>query len=421
MDPAARAGTGSSVDEDGGVHLRTGRVLASGLLCLALTACSSGSGGRGAASGSSTTAADTSASQSSGPASSASSASPQEASVDRVLGELDLRARVSQLFLVGVPLDDLGTADAVVRSGAGGVFLAGRSQASAGELAGIARRWQSEAPGPALWVAVDQEGGKVQSLKGPGFARLPSAVAQGALPNDQLAALAGGVGAALHGAGINLNLAPVADVVPAGTEHDNAPIGFYDRQYGSTAAAVAEDAGTVVDGLAHAGVTATLKHFPGLGRVRGNPDTQAGVTDPVTAADDDQVAAFGTLARSPAHPFVMVSSATYPRIDPANQAMFSRAVLTGLLREQLSFEGVIVSDDVGEAEAVQGIPAGQRAVRFLRAGGTMVLTVTPDDVPAMVDEVVRTSQGDAAFARTVDAAVRTALLAKAEAGLLPSG
>ena len=182
-----------------------------------------------------------------------------------------------------------------------------------------------------------------------------------------------------------------------------------------------EAAGTVVDGLALAGVTATLKHFPGLGRVRGNPDTQAGVIDSVTAADDDQVAAFGTLARSPAHPFVMVSSATYPRIDPANQAMFSRAVLTGLLREQLCFEGVIVSDDVGEAEAVQGVPAGQRAVRFLRAGGTMVLTVTPDDVPAMVDEVVRTSQGDAAFARTVDAAVRTALLAKAEAGLLPSG
>jgi beta-N-acetylhexosaminidase len=410
------------VDEDEGVHLRPGRFLASGLLCLALTACSSGPAGRVAASASSTPdSPNTSAPESSGSQSSASSASPQEALVDQVLDELDPRARVAQLFLVGIPLGDLATGDAVVRSGAGGVFLAGRSSASAGELAGTTRRWQSEAPGPALWVAVDQEGGKVQSLKGPGFARLPSAVTQGALPHDQLAALTADVGKALHGAGINLNLAPVADVVPAGTEHDNAPIGFYDRQYGGTAAAVTEAAGTVVDGLAGAGVTATLKHFPGLGRVRGNPDTQTGVTDPVTSADDEQVAAFGTLADSPAHPFVMVSSATYPRIDPANQAMFSRVVLTELLRDRLAFEGVIVSDDVGEAEAVQGVPAGQRAVRFLRAGGTMVLTVTPDDVPAMIDEVVRTSRSDPAFARTVDAAVRIALLAKAEAGLLPTG
>ena len=134
--------------------------------------------------------------------------------MDRVLDELDLRARVAQLFLVGVPLGDLGTADAVVRIGAGGVFLAGRSETSAGELAGTARRWQSEAPGPALWVAVDQEGGKVQSLKGPGFARLPTAVAQGALPRPAGRGSPATFGAALHGAGINLNLAPVADVVP---------------------------------------------------------------------------------------------------------------------------------------------------------------------------------------------------------------
>jgi len=270
-------------------------------------------------------------------------------------------------------------------------------------------------------VAVDQEGGQVQSLQGPGFERLPSALEQGALPPDRLAALTGEVGDALHGAGINLNLAPVADVVPAGTERDNAPIGFYDRQYGSTAPAVTEAAGTVVEELADAGVTATLKHFPGLGRVRANPDTDAGVTDAVTSADDDQVAAFGTLARSPDHPFVMISSATYPRIDGANQAMFSRAVISGVLRDRLQFEGVVVSDDVGNAEAVQAVPPGRRAVRFLEAGGTMVLTVAPDDVPAMIDEVLRTSRDDAGFARTVEDAVRTALLAKAEAGLLPAG
>jgi beta-N-acetylhexosaminidase len=341
-----------------------------------------------------------------------------ESLVTAALDRLDTRARVAQLFLVGVPLDDLDAGAAVVRSGVGGVFLAGRSELSTVRLAATTAAWQSDAPGPALWVAVDQEGGAVQALKGPGFARLPSALAQGALSPGRLAGLAGDLGNALHAAGVNLDLAPVADIVPAGTEKQNAPVGFYDRQYGSTAETVVAAAGTVVEGLADAGVTATLKHFPGLGRVHGNTDSTAAVTDTVTTADDDQVAAFGTLARSPADPFVMVSSATYSRIDPANQAMFSSAVLTDLLRDRLGFDGVILTDDVGNAAAVQHVPPGQRAVRFLHAGGTMVLTVDPDDVPAMIDAVVEAGEHDAGFAHAVDAAVRTALLAKARAGLL---
>jgi beta-N-acetylhexosaminidase len=340
--------------------------------------------------------------------------------VTTALEGLDLREQVAQLFLVGVPLDGLGAGAAVVRSGVGGVFLAGRSDIAAADLAATTAQWQAAAPGPGLWVAVDQEGGAVQSLKGPGFARLPSALEQGALARDQLAALAGGLGRALSAAGVNLDLAPVADVVPAGTEQDNAPVGAHDRQYGSTAATVTAAAGTVVEGLADAGVTATLKHFPGLGRVAGNTDRTAGVTDGVTTADDDQVAAFGTLSRSPAQPFVMASSATYSRIDPAHQAVFSSAVLTGVLRERLGFDGVILSDDVGNAEAVQDVPPGERAVRFLAAGGTMVLTVASDAVPTMIDAVLEKRAHDAGFARAVDAAVRTALLAKARAGLLPA-
>ena len=70
---------------------------------------------------------------------------------------------------------------------------------------------------------------------------------------------------------------------------------------------------TVVDALDRAGVTATLKHFPGLGRVQANTDTTAVVMDAVTTVDDPQVTLFGDLARSAAPPFVMVSSATYYR------------------------------------------------------------------------------------------------------------
>jgi beta-glucosidase-like glycosyl hydrolase len=385
-------------------------------VCLLLAACSSGAPARDAAP---TSSPETSASEPSEaePSEDSSPAAPEDL-VATALEELEPRAEVAQLFLAGVPLDDLDAAEPLVRDGVGGVFLAGRSEAAAAEIAATAADWQELAPGPGLWIAADQEGGRVQTLKGPGFDRLPPAQEQGRLPPQQLAALAEGLGAALADAGVNLDLAPVVDVVPAGTERANAPIGYHQRQYGGTAAEVTRAAGTVVDGLAAAGVTATLKHFPGLGRVRANTDDSAEVVDTVTTARDPDVAVFGTLARSSARPFVMASSATYTRIDAGHLAMFSSVVLTDLLREQLGFDGVILSDDVGAAEAVQDVSPGERAVRFLAAGGTMVLTVEPSDVPTMIDAVLARSERDRAFAATVADAVRTALLAKAHAGLL---
>jgi hypothetical protein len=125
--------------------------------------------------------------------SSSAPADPAEAAVEAALAGLDRRAQVSQLFVVGVPLADLGRGDALVQSGVGGVFLAGRSTAAAADLAATTAAWQDLAPGPRLWVAADQEGGAVQALQGPGFDRLPSALAQGRLPAGELEALATGM------------------------------------------------------------------------------------------------------------------------------------------------------------------------------------------------------------------------------------
>ena len=340
--------------------------------------------------------------------------------VEAALAGLDRRQQVAQLFVVGVPLADLGTGDPLVReAGVGGVFLRGRSQAAVADLAGTTARWVSMAPGPRPWVAADQEGGQVQALSGPGFAPLPPAVEQGRLPPDRLTGLADELGSSLGAAGVTLDLAPVLDVVPPGTEAGNAPIGAFGRQYAGSPDEAVAAAGTIVRGMAAHGVTATLKHFPGLGRVRDNTDTTAHVVDDVTTKDDAQVAAFGALAGSPARPFVMMSTAVYARIDPAAPAAFSRVVVTGLLRGQLGFDGVVISDDLASARAVEGVEVGERAIRFLAAGGTLVLTVDPATLPRMIDAVLARDSADPAFARLVDRAVRTALLAKVHAGLLP--
>ena len=392
------------------VPVRRSAVLPAAVLCVLLTACGAGAGDRaGGASASAT---------STVPTTSAAPPSTADEQVDDALAGLDRREQVAQLFVIGVRLDDLGSGDALVDAGVGGLFLAGRSQTPAEDLRAVTEGWQSTAPGPALWVAVDQEGGAVQTLSGDGFERLPTAQEQGRLPADELTALAADLGTSLDAAGINLDLAPVADVVPAGTEAGNAPIGAYGRQYGSTPEEVVAAAGTIVAGLADAGVTATLKHFPGLGRVAGNTDDTAVVHDGVTTPDDPQLAVFTTLADSPAAPFVMASSAIYDRIDPSTQAMFSPVVLTDVLREQLGFDGVVISDDLGNAEAVSNVAVGDRAVRFLAAGGTLVLSLQPSDLEPMVEAVLARADADPGFAAVVDDAVRTALLAKARAGLL---
>jgi beta-glucosidase-like glycosyl hydrolase len=403
-------------------------VRAAVVLCAVLPLLLASCGGHASRSSSATTSsgrpsrtsssAASSAASSSAPAPPTTTAPAGDAAVEAALSRMDPRQRVAQLFVVGVPLTALASGDALVQQGVGGVFLAGRSTASTGDLGTVTGRWAAEAPGPRPWVAADQEGGQVQTLKGPGFGLLPSALDQGRLPPQQLAALADGMGASLQSAGVTLDLAPVADVVPAGTEHANAPIGFFDRQYGSTPQQVGAAAGTVVDGLGAHRVTAALKHFPGLGRVTANTDTTAGVTDGVTTADDPQVALFGALAGRPAAPMVMVSLAIYSRIDGTQPAAFSPVVVTDLLRGRLGYRGPVISDDLGKAVAVAAVAPGDRAVRFLGAGGTLVLTVVPAQLGPMIDAVTARAAADPAFAARIDAAVRTDLLAKEHAGLL---
>lgn len=339
------------------------------------------------------------------------------------LAGMDLAHRVGQLLLVGVPASDpVGGYAAISPYAVGGVFLAGRSTAGAASIRSAVDALQFKglaATGAFLTVATDQEGGLVQSLKGPGFTLIPTAVEQGQLSTAELAQLTQLWAAELRSAGITLDLAPVADVVPAGTSATNPPIGASHRQYGSDPASVAAAVSTVVAALESLKVGAAVKHFPGLGRVRANTDTSTRAVDSQTTVDDPALQPFvaGIQAGASA---VMISSASYPQVDPNELAPFSSAVITDLLRGRLGFRGVVVSDDLGQAVAVQGRPPGQRAVDFVRAGGDLILTVSSSDVAPMADALI-VAAGDPAFAARVDDAALRVLTGKQEAGLLVCG
>jgi beta-N-acetylhexosaminidase len=333
---------------------------------------------------------------------------------------MSVAERVGQLFMVDSPSTTIAAATqtAIVKYHVGSVILDGNSTLGVAGTAALTARLQRLAGnGPRLFIATDQEGGEVQRLHGSGFSEIPSAVVQGRQDPDQLQVATTVWAGQLRAAGVNVDLAPVLDTVPAGFG-SNPPIGDLDREYGHDPATVTEHGRAALDGLAAAGVAATAKHFPGLGRVSGNTDVSSGVRDNVTTRQDPYLAPFREAIKAGV-PFVMMSTAIYTKIDPDHPAAFSKTIVTGMLRDELGFDGVVISDDLGAAAQVGAYPVGERAVAFISAGGDMVLTVVASQAAAMTAAVIAKAESSPAFKAQVDAAALRVLHAKQARGLLP--
>ena len=341
--------------------------------------------------------------------------------VDTVLGGLDVRSAAGQLLVVGAPLSGATapSLDLVKRLPVGGVLLTGRSSAGVKAVAARNTALQKASSARAgLLVAADQEGGQVQTLTGPGFSAIPTATVQGGWSGQRLTDAAATWGGELKAAGVNLDLAPVSDVLSAQLGPADLAVGVSHRTFGTEPDPVGASVLAFTAGLGRAGVAGAVKHFPGLGRVRANTDTTANVRDTTTAADSPWLDPF-RRAVTAGVPVVMVSSAVYTKIDATQPAAFSRPVITDLLRKGMGFTGVVISDDLGRAVAVASVPAADRAVRFVAAGGDIVLTASPTPAPAMLDGLVAKATADPAFAATVRAATRRVLTAKDALHLLP--
>jgi beta-N-acetylhexosaminidase len=327
--------------------------------------------------------------------------------------------RIGQLFMVGVPVtgSTSGQRAALAAYHVGNVVLMGQSYAGTAAVAAVVRPVRLTATQASVMpiVAVDQEGGYVQHLRGPGFSTIPSALRQGRLTTATLRIDWQGWAAQLRRAGVTLDLAPVADVVPAWIGTANQPIGRYYREYGYTTSVVSPHVAAVVRGIRDAGIGAAAKHFPGLGRASGNTDTTVGVTDP-TRRFDPYLAPFRS-AISAGAPVVMVSTAIYPNIDPHVIGAFSHLIVTTMLRHDLGFTGVIVSDSLN-TKSLSNYSYGTRAVRALDAGVDILLVTDSAPVAAMMSAISDRMKTHVGFASVVRTAVIRVLTTKAAAGLI---
>lgn len=231
------------------------------------------------------------------------------------------------------------------------------------------------------FVSIDQEGGPVTRLDAP-LTVFPAVMALGAAGDPALARRVGAAsGAELRGLGYTVVLAPVADV----TGPQDPTIGV--RSPGSDPRAVSRISSALAAGYLDAGILPTLKHFPGHGGV--GDDTHLGTVTqraPLTQLRERDLLPFAEAVSAGA-PAIMTAHIVLTAVDPQRPSTVSQKVLTGLLREQLGFTGLVVTDALEMAAVASEFGAGQAAVEAVRAGADVLLM--PADPKAAVTALVK--------------------------------
>ncbi|MCW1804713.1 glycoside hydrolase family 3 N-terminal domain-containing protein [Brachybacterium squillarum] len=392
----------------------------------ALAACTAGGGSDGTADGGTSDGgvSDGSASDGGGASDGAATAEPTTpappSAAELLLEDLSEDDLAAQLVMVGVRTGTSIDPELLEEHPVGGFFLLGvwESADAVDEVVDAALDGGREDLPPLL--AVDQEGGQVRMLRGSAARRTSSAARLGEEGAEAVTETYTSIGEDLAARRIPLALSPVADVVDPELGEDNGPVGALDRGFGTDAEQVGACVRAAVEALDAQGVGASLKHFPGLGRVRENTDFSAeGIEDTTTSAEDPFLDSFaeGIAAGADA---VMLASAVYPRIDPDNAAMFSSAVVTDLLRGSLGFDGLVVTDDIGAAKAVADVPVAERATRLLAAGGDVVLTADPSIAAELAEAIAAWAQESPEQAARVRESAGRMLALKEKRGLLGS-
>jgi len=331
---------------------------------------------------------------------------------ERLLSSMTLEEKVGQLFFVRVPADraveDVGTYHL------GGYILFGRDtqDRTANDLIQTIQRYQDAAAIPLL-IGVDEEGGTVVRVSSNPHLRASK------FKSPQKLSASGGMEAVtadahekdvlLHALGFNVNLAPVADVSTSAGDF------IYSRSFGQDASATADYVAQVTARMTADGMGSVLKHFPGYGN---NVDTHTGI-----AVDQRSLETFETSDFLPfqagiraggKQTAVLVSHNIMTCVDDALPASLSPAVHE-ILRDNLGFEGVVMTDDLAMDAVAAYAKDGAVAVMALEAGNDLIITT---DYRTQIPKVIEAVESGALEEPVIDAACLRVLRWKSALGLL---
>jgi beta-N-acetylhexosaminidase len=277
-----------------------------------------------------------------------------------------------------------------------GVILFGPNGGDAAAWRSLTRQVQGAAGGRAL-IMVDQEGGEIRTVDHVGPAT--GQPFQG--PPASVRRTARATGRGLRAAGINVNLAPVADVPRAGSV-------MATRSFAGGPEGIAARTRASVRGLRDGGVAGTVKHFPGLGAATVNTDD--GPSTIGTPVARDLVPFRAAIAEGV--PLVMLSHASYPRLDARRIASQSRPIVTGLLRKRLGYQGVVVTDSLEAAAVLARSGIADAAERSIRAGADLILMTGSASWNAVYPRLLAEARRDPGFRGQIRAAAARVLALK---------
>lgn len=290
---------------------------------------------------------------------------------------LSLEQQVGQLFCIGIPGPeaDAATKDLLAKVHPGGVCLFARNIKEASQTRRLLDDLR-ERCGPNPILTLDQEGGLVDRLR-----RIITPMPAAALIPDS--ATAGNFGRIVSETvamlGFNMDFAPVVDVITPGRE--SVSNGLFSRAFGHSPDDVADMAGAFLEGLQNAGVLGCAKHFPGLGASRVDSHEEL----PQVDVSEDELRAldlvpYGLLIERQAIHSVMVAHAAYPNTRLQERAAdgkllpssLSRRVITDLLRNEVEFDGLVITDDLEMGAIVKNFGVGEACVMAIEAGADML-------------------------------------------------
>lgn len=289
--------------------------------------------------------------------------------------EFTLETKIGQMLMVGFSGRYLSEESAIIQdlraNKVGSIVLFGHNLASAGQAAALTSMLSAASALPLL-ISVDQEGGFVSRF-GAWSGITPNYSAQylGAQNDLELTRTQGdSTATVLSSLGVNLNLAPVVDL---NLNPSNPVIGRVQRSFSGDPAVVVEQSRTLIDAHHQHGVLCTLKHFPGHGSSTG--DTHLGFVDVTETWQDAELEPFGRLVAGGQVDAVMTAHIFNGRLDAQYPATLSRPIITGILREQLGYGGVIISDDL-RMRAISDLYTPEDAILRAIDAGVDILAIS---------------------------------------------
>jgi len=298
---------------------------------------------------------------------------------ERIKAEKELKPKIGQMLLVGFRGTEADGNSAVAKMikdiQPGGVILFDidvpsgrtfpRNIENPDQTKKLVSAVQSFSNAP-LFIAADVEGGKVNRLKDKyGFIAFPGAQELGDKNNpDETKKTGTEIGQELRELGINMDLAPVVDV---NVNPENPVIGSIGRSFSNDSGKVIENAGAFIDGLHENKIISALKHFPGHGSSMS--DSHLGLTDITdTYQAEKELKPFEELIKNGRADMIMTAHIMNRNIDPDFPATLSPKFIADILRKELDFDGVVVSDDMQMGAIVQNFGESEALVRAINAG-----------------------------------------------------